>query len=106
MPASRSIVGDLNAALIQLRVEFAYCQFREFPMFGLDGLRIMASLGLCTQAEADAAITAAQDKVALDEVREETQFHGPQDVEGVPLSLPGEGEEDESDHTFDDGTNG
>lgn len=57
----------VEAALHSLRIEAAYCQEREFPMFGLDVLNIMASNGLCTQAECDAAIAEAKVRIANEE---------------------------------------
>jgi hypothetical protein len=53
--------------LHRLRVECAYCQLCEFPMAGGDVLRIMARLGLCSQADADDAIAEAREKIIRDE---------------------------------------
>lgn len=59
--------AGLDAALHTLRLEAAYCQEREFPMFGVDVLNIMANNGLCTQAECDAAIAEAKVRIANEE---------------------------------------
>lgn len=53
---------NIAKALHRLRVEFLDWQFREFPMAGADAVRCMAGAGLCTQAEADAAIAEAREK--------------------------------------------
>lgn len=63
------VVADpaLLAALHALRVDAAYCQLHDFPIFGFDVLRKMAQLGLCDQAQADAAIAEATAKIAIEE---------------------------------------
>lgn len=57
----------LKAALHSLRVEFAEWQLREFPLFGFDAIKQMGMRGLCSQAEADAAIKEAEGRVAADD---------------------------------------
>lgn len=57
----------LKAALHNLRVEFAEWQLREFPLFGFDAIKQMGMRGLCSQAEADAAIKDAEALLATDD---------------------------------------
>lgn len=80
------IAGDtLRAALHQIRIEFAYVGYREFPMHGMDALLIMAAHGLCTQAEADAACTVGRSKMVIAEAQQEREHTAPLEPEGMPV---------------------
>lgn len=71
----------LKAALHSLRVEFAEWQLREFPLFGFDAIRQMGMRGLCSQDEANAAISAAQDRL----YSEEAMQAATEQSEAIPL---------------------